>query len=121
MKLVKLFLFVVAVMVGVAATQSAALAADAAEGEKIYKAVCIHCHMSDGYEEKFGPGLKDIMQRVDVAWVDQWLKNPAEMLKTDEYAKSLRETNAFDFSMPTLPDMQDDEKRANVIEYLKTL
>ena len=117
----KQFLSAIVLTVVFIATQPIAQAADAVEGKKIFSYLCSHCHMSDAYEDKFGPGLKGITDRVDEEWLDHWLKNPREMIETDEYAKSLHDSNAYGMSMPEFPVMQDDEKRANVIEYLKTL
>ncbi len=95
-------------------------AADAEAGKAMFDMVCKYCHNSD-YDDKYGPGLKGVMERVDEAWVDRWLLDPSAMVKTDEYAKSLRESNNFDMTMPIIPAMKDPYARANVIEFLKTL
>jgi len=99
---------------------STAIAADAEAGKKIFDQSCTYCHKSD-YDEKFGPGLAGIMERRDVAWVDKFLLNPAEMIESDEYAQSLKEGNSYNLTMPALPEMIDPAKRADVIEYLKTI
>jgi len=95
-------------------------AANIEEGKKIFDQLCIHCHKSN-YDEKFGPGLAGIMERRDAEWVDRFLKDPAEMIKSDEYAQTLKEGNKYDLTMPALPQMRDADKRASVIEYLKTI
>jgi len=97
-----------------------AFAADAAAGKAMFDAVCSYCHRSD-YDDKYGPGLQGIMERVDEAWLDRWLADPAAMVKTDEHAKALRESNEFGMTMPQIPAMKDPEARANMIEFLKTL
>jgi len=96
------------------------VAGDAAAGEAMFNLVCVHCHKND-YDDKFGPGLKGIMDRVDEAWLDRWLADPAEMIKTDEHAKALHESNEYGMTMPSIPAMKDPQARANVIAYLKTL
>ncbi len=98
-----------------------ALAADAAHGREIFEAVCSHCHTTT-YDDKFGPGLLDIMDRVDEAWLDRWLKNPQAMIDAgDEHAVALRKSNEWGLTMPTIPAMQDAASRADVIAWLKTL
>ena len=97
-----------------------AMAADAAAGKILFEQSCRYCHKSD-YDEKFGPGLAGIIERRDVEWLDRFLKNPAEMIKTDEYAQTLHESNDYGLTMPTMPEMQDAKKRQDVIEYMKTL
>ncbi len=96
------------------------IAANMEAGKKIFEHSCAYCHRAD-YNEKFGPGLAGITQRRDTAWLDRFLLNPAEMIKTDEYARTLKESNRYGLTMPTLPEMQDAGKRQDVIEYLKTI
>lgn len=90
------------------------------EGKKIYDQLCSYCHRSD-YNEKFGPGLAGIMERRDVEWVEKFLIDPAGMVKSDEYAQTLKEGNKYGLTMPALPEMKDADKRASVIEYMKTI
>lgn len=94
--------------------------ADAAKGKQIFEQVCAYCHRLDD-KAKFGPGLKGITERVSVEWLNAWLKDPVTFMKTDEYARNLQQNNKFGMTMPAIPEMRDDEKRANVIEFLKTL
>lgn len=93
---------------------------DAERGKVIYEQVCAYCHRLD-YDEKFGPGLKGITERVTIEWLDAWLKDPNALIKTDEYAKSIHESNEYGMAMPPIPAMTDDQKRADVIEFMKTL
>lgn len=112
-----------AVILGLILLLSTPLAAGAAsleEGKRIFDQLCVHCHKAN-YDEKFGPGLAGIMERRDAAWVGKFLMNPAEMIKSDEYAQTLKEGNSYGLTMPALPDMKDADKRASVIEYLKTI
>jgi len=105
---------------GIFASASVANAGDATEGKKIFDQVCSHCHNSSS-DEKIGPGLSGITERRNNDWINAWLKDPAELVKTDDYAKKLRETNKYGMVMPAMPIMQDDTKRANVIAFLETL
>ncbi|MES0371460.1 MAG: cytochrome c [Mariprofundaceae bacterium] len=97
-----------------------AFAANAETGKKIFDQSCTYCHKAD-YDDKFGPGLAGVTERRDAAWLDKFLTNPAEMIKTDEYAQTLHENNKYGLTMPSLPEMQDAKNRQDVIEYLKTV
>jgi len=50
--------------------------------------------------------------------LSEWLKNPAEMIKKDVDAKVVRGKSKYNMTMLALPDMQDEQKRADVIAYL---
>ncbi len=93
---------------------------DATAGKAMFDMVCKYCHRSD-YDDKYGPGLKGISERVDEGWLHRWLRDPSVMVKTDEHAKALRESNAYNMTMPAIPAMKDPQARADVIAYLKTL
>ncbi|MFQ5581785.1 MAG: c-type cytochrome [Mariprofundaceae bacterium] len=97
-------------------------AADARRGEATFKLICSHCHRTDYDESRVkAPGLRGVLERHDVAWLNQWLKSPAAFAKKDETAKTLIDSHPYKLVMPTLPEMQDAQNRADVIEYLKTL
>lgn len=112
----KLFLSVLILLTA----SSSAVAANAEAGKKIFNQSCTYCHKAD-YDDKFGPGLAGVTERRDAVWLDKFLANPAEMIKTDEYAQTLHENNKYGLTMPALPEMQDVKKRQDVIEYLKTV
>jgi len=95
-------------------------AADIEAGKKVYDQVCGYCHLTT-YDDKFGPGLAGISERRDEKWLNAFLLDPQEMIKTDEYAQSLKENNSYNLTMPKLRDMQDEQKRADVIAYMETL
>ena len=100
--------------------QGQAWAADVAAGKVVFDAVCAYCHRTD-YEDKFGPGLGGIKDRVSDEWLNAFLQDPEAMVKTDEHAKALREANTWGITMPKIPEMQKPDARANVIAYIKTL
>ena len=62
----------------------------AADGEALFKANCSNCHKPDA--DYTGPALKGWSTRVpDANWIYKWVANPAQMIATDAYAKSLFE------------------------------
>ncbi len=62
----------------------------AADGEALFKANCANCHKPDA--DYTGPALKGWSTRVpDQEWIYKWVANPAQMIASDAYAKSLFE------------------------------
>ena len=62
----------------------------AADGEALFKANCSNCHKPDA--DYTGPALKGWSNREpDANWVYKWVANPAQMIASDAYAKSLFE------------------------------
>ncbi len=62
----------------------------AADGEALFKANCANCHKPDA--DYTGPALKGWADRVpDKEWIYKWVANPAQMIATDAYSKSLFE------------------------------
>jgi len=95
---------------------------DASRGAATFKTICAHCHTTTYDDSRIGaPGLQGVLERHDEAWLDQWIKAPEAFAKINPTAKDLIESNKFGLKMPTLPAMQDDQKRADIIAYLKTL
>ncbi|MDQ7059057.1 MAG: cytochrome c [Ghiorsea sp.] len=93
---------------------------DIQKGKVVFDRLCIHCHKSN-YDEKFGPGLAGIVERRDKQWLHAFLKKPNQMIKDDEYAKNLKENNAYNLTMPAFPEMQNKQDREDMIAYLATL
>jgi len=94
-----------------------AVIGDAVAGKATFERVCLYCHTSNE-DSKFGPSLKHVGERRSETWLHAWLKNPAEMIKNDVDAKVVRGNNKYDMTMPALPAMQDEQKRADVVAYL---
>ena len=92
-------------------------AADVAHGKLIFDKVCAYCHGVDG-KGVIGPSLIGVGERRDTAWLNLWLKNPREMIRNNADAKVVRSNNKYNMTMPAIPAMKDDEKRADVIAYL---
>jgi len=62
----------------------------AADGEALWKANCANCHKPD--KDYTGPALKGWRDRVpNEEWIYKWVANPAAMIATDAYAKSVFE------------------------------
>ena len=95
---------------------------DAARGSATFKTICAHCHTTTYDDSRIGaPGLQGVLERHNEAWLHHWIKSPEAFAKVDETAKDLISSNKFGLAMPTLPAMQDDQKRADIIAFLKTL
>jgi len=95
---------------------------DAGHGKQIFKTICSHCHHTDHSTSAVGaPGLMDVLERHDEAWIDQWIHDPEGFSKKDETAKALVESNPFGLIMPTLPETKSAENRRDIIAFLKTL
>lgn len=63
---------------------------NAADGEALWKANCANCHKPDA--DYTGPALKGWRDRVpNEEWIYKWVANPAAMIATDAYAKSVFE------------------------------
>ena len=97
-----------------------AQAADIAAGKKMFEQVCSHCHLTT-YDDKFGPGMGGIAERVSETWLHKFLENPGEMVKSDEYSQLLKENNTYNLTMPAIPEMRNAEKRADIIAYISSL
>jgi cytochrome c len=109
-----------------AGSTTAALAADPAAGEKIFKAQCGICHAVAAGENRIGPTLFGVVGRQaggvpgfnytadhkklgivwDTANLDKYLANPRAMVP--------------DTSM-VYAGLKDDAERANLVAYLETL
>ncbi|MBU3713476.1 MAG: c-type cytochrome [Ferruginibacter sp.] len=79
----------------------------AQDGEALFKANCANCHKPD--EDYTGPALKGWSARVpDKEWIYKWVANPAQVIASDAYAKSL-----FDKWKPTVmtafPNLKKEE------------
>ena len=102
--------------------QPAPIVGRAEAGRKIYENICSHCHRLDYDASEVGaPGLRDVTHRHDVEWIEQWITSPRAFAKIDPSAKALVDSNPYGLTMPTLPEMQDPQNRADIIAFLKTL
>ncbi len=97
-----------------------AQAGDVVKGKAIFDRLCFHCH-KPSYDDKFAPGLAGITERRDTKWLHSFLQNPSKMIEHDEYAKNLKASNPYNLTMPTLPEMQNEQNREDIIAYLDTL
>jgi len=98
------------------------MAPDAAHGQQIFATICSHCHHTDFTDSAVGaPGLMDVLDRHDAAWINEWISGPEAFSKKDEKASALVAANPFGLIMPTFPEMQIEQNRLDIIAYLKTL
>lgn len=101
-------------LVAVVAMPLGAQAANAEMGHEIFNKRCKMCH-NESAERKVGPGLRGVYGREAESGIGslteerlhQWLQNP----------RSLKSNTR----MPKYADMQDDDARQSVIDFLKTL
>lgn len=115
MRVVSFMVFMAAIMM--AGFSAMAVAGEAEEGELLYKKHCRSCHkLTD--QLSAGPGFKGVTERYPEAWMDNWIKNPKELIASgDKIAINLKAQ--FKSLMPTIKAMQDDEARKSVIAFLK--
>jgi mono/diheme cytochrome c family protein len=73
--------------------------------ESYYQDNCKACHNIGGGDGA-GPDLLDLDKRRDQDWVARFLKNPAEMVKTDDDARRMKEK--FGMVMQTPPNLSDE-------------
>jgi cytochrome c2 len=96
--------------------------ADAGHGKEIFASVCMHCHTTTYELSAVGcPGLKGVLERHSAEWINTWLISPEAFAKKDEDAKIVVKANPYGLIMPTLPEMQNEKSRQDIIAYLKTL
>jgi cytochrome c2 len=95
---------------------------DVKHGQKIFESICIHCHRTDYEASVVGaPGLKDVLERHSAEWINSWVTSPEAFAQIDSTAKDLLGSNPYGLMMPTIPEMQIEQNRKDIIEYLKTL
>lgn len=95
---------------------------DLVHGKQIFEAICIHCHRTDYEASSVGaPGLKDVLERHSAEWINSWISGPEAFAKINDDAKVLIGSNPYGLKMPTIPEMQNEKNRQDIIEYLKTL
>jgi mono/diheme cytochrome c family protein len=86
------------------------------DGAAIFKSQCAQCH-SLGTNKIIGPGLKDVHNRHDEAWLLSWTKNSQAMVKAGD-AKAVKLFNDYNqVAMPSFA-LSDDEVKA-IYAYVK--
>ena len=88
----------------------------AAEGDKIYQAMCTACHKVGA--NYIGPAPNGVLTRRSPEWVMNMILNPEEMVQKDPIAKQLLgEYNGAPMANQNLPE----EQARAVLEYFRTL
>ncbi|MDX8404342.1 MAG: cytochrome c [Mariprofundaceae bacterium] len=122
MRTVTLLIVILGLSAPLSAEEKGNFTPDAARGAAFFKTVCAHCHLITYDESRVAaPGLKGVFERHDEEWLNQWIKSPEAFAKIDEAAADLIGSNKYGLKMPTLPEMQNAQNRADIIAYLKTL
>jgi cytochrome c2 len=83
---------------------------DAKNGSSFFNANCLSCHYPDRYDNKLGPGLKDLLKREKLPHSGR--RANAENIRQQLIRPIL--------TMPSFANLTDQEK-ADLIAYLKTL
>jgi len=90
--------------------------ADAAEGEKLFKANCTACHAIN--EKIVGPALKDVHKRRNPEWLLKWVKNSQALVKAgDPTAVALFKEN--NESVMTSFEQLSDSEVKSILEYVQ--
>lgn len=87
-------------------------------GKKLYELRCMSCHSS--FKKADGASL--MLRELDLKWPDRkelyaFIRNPAQVVLRNKYAKRLRET--YNVMMPGFPDLTDIEIKA-ILDYIKS-
>lgn len=85
-------------------------------GKALFDSKCVICH-TIGKGKLIGPDLKGLTQRRKADWIKKMIKDPENMLKTDDTAKKLlQEYNNIPMINMGLKDSEIDA----IIAYLKS-
>lgn len=82
---------------------------ETSKGEKLFKQNCASCHAID--RDLTGPALQGVADRGP--WAEKkenlkkWIKNPAEFISSDPYAKALKEK--YKLPMPPQGHLSDTD------------
>lgn len=79
--------------------------AGASSAPEKYSQMCVACHSVGAQGGTFGPALDGVASRLDRAYLDSWLQNPAAI--------------KADTNMPKIP--LTDAERQSIVDYLSTL
>jgi cytochrome c2 len=90
--------------------------ADAAEGEKLFKANCTACHAIG--EKIVGPALKDVHKRRDEKWLLKWIKNSQAMVKAGD-ATAVQIYKENNESVMTSFENLTDAELTSIVDYIK--
>jgi len=94
-------------------TDDAAISA----GEALFKQNCSSCHAV--HEVVVGPALKDVTKRRNIAWLKDWVKNPAKVIASgDAYAKKLADEYKSAGVMSGFASLKDEEI-VHIMAYVK--
>ncbi len=105
--LIKSFTFLLIVMVGLSGYSQKVDATKQKEGAKLFKSKCASCHKLKG--KLVGPALSKVEDRRSVEWLQKWIRNSADLIKSgDKDAKKVFEENNK-IPMPPFADLTDEQ------------
>jgi len=110
----KLSLLLLVFVLAFSTTSYSQEGADAASGEKLFKANCAACHKLD--KKAVGPALRDVADRYDRDWLYEWIKDSQGLIKSgDATAVTLfaENNNSVMTSFPALSNGDID----NILAY----
>lgn len=118
LKSAKSWVFSLLIITTVTFGYSSVYAADAAKGEKLFKANCASCHRVDS-KKLTGPGLAGVMDRVpDMEWVYKWVKNSKKLIDSgDSYANEVY--NEYNKVAMTPFEYLSNEQIDDIFEYVQ--
>lgn len=98
--------------------QAEAVPADAdviAAGEKLFRQNCAACHRIQ--EKLIGPGLANVYDRRDIAWIQAFVKNSQKVIQSgDPYAVDMFE----EYNQIVMPPVDfSDEEILSILAYIK--
>jgi cytochrome c551/c552 len=75
---------------------------------------CTACH-TIGKGKLVGPDLKGVTKTMTTKWLEDWLKDPSKMLKTDKHAQALQK----EYGLPMPNQNLTDEDIHALISFFK--
>lgn len=93
---------------------SSSFALDVAKGKEIFNANCAACHKLDA--KVVGPALRDVSSRRSKEWLNKWIRNSANLIKSGDAdaVKVFEENNKV--PMSAFPQLTDEDID-NIIAY----
>jgi len=115
LKLVSVPLLVLAVAQG-CKEKKQEVAAFTGPGKALFEGKgCLGCHGFGGGDKPTGPDLLGVTQRRSKEWLTKWIKDPAQMLKTDKDAQALLKK----FNNVPMPGLGlSEQESADIVAYL---
>ena len=113
----RMFFSSLSILLLTASLSSAQETTSVVQGERVFKASCAACH-SIGAGVVVGPDLKGVTERRSAGWLNEFIREPARMVREKD-ATAVRLVAQFDgYVMPTLG--LSEKNIADVISFLRS-